>query len=302
MQDILIRAGSFIAIMVLGFVLRKAGFFKADDFTLLSKISIRITLPAAIVTNFVGKQIDPSMLSLAALAFAGGLMYIGIAYLLNLKSSREKRAFEVLNLPGYNIGNFTMPFVQSFLGPAGMLATSLFDTGNAFICLGGAFSVAVMIKDGSGFSVKRIAKALLTSVPFVCYIVMMVLSLAHVELPSSVVTFAGIVGNANPFIAMLMLGVGFRLSASRDQIGTVVKLLGLRYGLATVLALIFYFVLPFELEVRQALVILAFSPIGSAVPAFTGEMKGDTGLSSAVNSLSIICSIVIIVVLLSVML
>lgn len=302
MQDILIRAGSFIAIMVLGFVLRKTGFFKADDFTLLSRISIRITLPAAIVTNFVGKQIDPSMLSLAALAFAGGLMYIGIAYLLNLKSSREKRAFEVLNLPGYNIGNFTMPFVQSFLGPAGMLATSLFDIGNAFICLGGAFSVAVMIKDGSAFSVRRIAKALLTSVPFVCYIIMMVLSLAHVELPAPVVTFAGIVGNANPFIAMLMLGVGFRLSANRDQIGTVVKLLGLRYGLATVLALVFYFVLPFELEVRQALVILAFSPIGSAVPAFTGEMKGDTGLSSAVNSLSIICSIVIIVVLLSVML
>lgn len=302
MQEILIRAGSFVAIMVLGFVLRKAHFFKAEDFTLLSKISIRITLPAAIITNFVGKQIDPSMLSLALLGFVGGLAYIFIAYLLNLKSNKEKRAFDVLNLPGYNIGNFTMPFVQSFLGPAGMLATSLFDTGNAFICLGGAFSIAVMIKDGNGFSFKRIAKALLTSVPFVCYIVMTALSLAHIELPSPIVCFAGIVGGANPFIAMLMLGVGFKLSANRDQIGTVVKLLGLRYGLATVLALIFYFVLPFALEVRQAQVILAFSPIGSAVPAFTGEMKGDTGLSSAVNSLSIICSIIIIVVLLSVML
>ena len=60
--------------------------------------------------------------------------------------------------------------------------------------------------------------------------------------------------------------------------------------------------LPFALEVRQALVILAFSPIGSAAPAFTAELKEDAGLASAVNSICILCSIVIMVVLLSVML
>ena len=63
----------------------------------------------------------------------------------------------------------------------------------------------------------------------------------------------------------------------------------------------FYFFLPFSLEARQALVILVFSPIGSAIPAFTHDLKGDVGLSSAINSFSIICSIVIIVTLLSVM-
>ena len=60
--------------------------------------------------------------------------------------------------------------------------------------------------------------------------------------------------------------------------------------------------LPFSLEIRQALVILAFSPIGSAVPPFTAELKGDVGLSSAINSIAIVISIVIIVALLGVML
>jgi len=54
--------------------------------------------------------------------------------------------------------------------------------------------------------------------------------------------------------------------------------------------------------VRQALVILAYSPIGSAVPGFTGEMKGDVGLSSALNSMTMVISICIIVSLLFVML
>ena len=50
------------------------------------------------------------------------------------------------------------------------------------------------------------------------------------------------------------------------------------------------------------LVLLAFSPIGSAVPPFTAELKGDVGLSSAINSMAIVISIVINVILLGVLL
>ena len=103
-------------------------------------------------------------------------------------------------------------------------------------------------------------------------------------------------------MAMFMIGVGFQLQGDRAQMGTVVRLLLVRYGVAAILASVFYFCLPFGLEVRQALVILAFSPIGSAVPPFTREIGGDVGLSSAINSIAIIVSIVIIVILLSVML
>ena len=67
---------------------------------------------------------------------------------------------------------------------------------------------------------------------------------------------------------------------------------------ALVLALGCFFLLPFEREARQALMILAFAPIASSVPAFTEEIKGDVGLSSAMNSLSIIISIVCIVTIL----
>lgn len=302
MLDILMRAGSFVAVILLGYFLKKIGFFKQEDFTILSRITIRITLPAAIITSFAGKQIDMALLSLVLLAIGCGLLYMAMGFFLNRKKTREERAFAILNLPGYNIGTFVIPFAQSFLGPMGVVATSLFDTGNAVICLGGAFSVASMVKDGSGFSVKRIGKALARSVPFVTYVLMLLLNLVHLPVPGFVLSCAGIIANANAFMAMLMIGVGFKLEGDRSQIRTIVRMLSIRYGVAMVLALIFYFVLPFELEIRQALVILAFSPIGSAVPGFTGEMKGDVGLSSALNSLAIVISIIITVILLSAML
>ena len=302
MQEILIKAGCYIAVIVLGYVLRQRGFFGPETFGVLSKIVIKITLPCALIASSAGKPIDASLLTISALGLGGGIVYMIAGWLLTRKKGREERAFGVLNVPGYNIGTFALPFTQGFLGPVGVLTTSLFDVGNAFVCLGGSFGVARAIREGGRPDLGRILKAPLTSIPFLTHVVLVTLNLLHWNVPGPVVTFAGIVGNANAFLAMLMIGVGFRLSGNRSQYGTIAKILVTRYAIAAVLALAYYFVLPFSLEIRQALVILAFSPIGSAVPVFTAELKSDVGLSSAINSIAIVISIVIIVTLLVVML
>lgn len=299
MLDILVRAGCFVAIIVIGYVLRRVNFFKEGDFAVLSKIVLKITLPAAFIYNFSGKKLEASMLLIALLAFAMGVLYMLIGYLMNIRKGKEEKAFGILNLPGYNIGNFALPFIQSFIGPVGVITTSLFDAGNAFICLGGAFGVASSIKGGK-FSFKRILKALSRSVAFLTCITMVILGLLGITLPAPIVSLAEIVGGANSFLAMLMIGVGFKLSGDKSQIGTIVKILSVRYGVALVFALVVYYWFPLEFEAKLAIMILAFSPIGSAVPAFTEEMKGDVGLSSALNSISIICSIVFILAILMV--
>lgn len=298
MLNVLTRAGCFIAIILLGYFLKKIGLFKESDFSVLSKIVLKVTLPAVIITNFANKELDPSMFIFTVLGILFGGVYILLGFLFNLRRSREQRAFEILNFPGYNIGCFALPFVQSFLGPAGMIATFLFDIGNGFICLGGAFSVASMVKDGSKLSPIRIIRTLLKSVPFILYVVMPILCLTHIPIPGFITSLAEIIGNANAFLSMLMIGVGFKLAANRTQIGGIVRVLSVRFGFAFIFAAICYFLLPFSLEVRKALLLLVFSPVGTAVPAFTGEMKSDVGLSSAINSISIICSIVFMVLIL----
>ncbi len=296
------KAGCYIAIILLGIFLRRIGFFKKEDFTVLSKIVIRVTLPAAIIVSAAGRQISLSMLAITVLGLGGGVIYMLLGYLLYRRGSAGEKAFGLLNMPGYNIGNFAMPFTQSFLGPAGVVSASLFDVGNAFVCLGTAYGLATAVKQGGKPDWKPVLRALSRSVPFLCYVTTTVMNLCRIPFPEPVVSLAQIVGNANAFLAMLMIGVGFHLEAERTQLGKVAKILTVRFGVAAVLALVYYFVLPFGLETRQALVILAFSPISSATPGFTAELGEDAGLSSAINSISIICSIVIIVTLLIVML
>ena len=295
MAEILMKAGSFIAIIILGYVLRRRGFFKEEDFYVLSRIVLKITLPAAIVTNFTGIDMKPSMLLMSLLGLGGGIILTGMAFLISAGKNGEEKAFNIINLTGYNIGNFTMPFAQSFLGPLGVVATSLFDSGNALVCLGGTYSVAVMAKGEKGkFSIMPIIKTLLSSVPFDAYLLMTFLSLLHLSLPAPMVSFTGIIANGNAFMAMLMLGVGFKMTLDKSRMGKIIQILFIRYSVSIALAAAFYFLLPFELEYRQALAILALSPIASAAPAFTGDLDGDIGLASAVNSISIVISIVLI--------
>lgn len=302
MQDILTRAGCFIAIIILGYILRKINVFGEEAFKVLSKVVLKITLPAAIVTSFSGKEIDPMLFAIALIGLGGGIIYMLIAFLLNIREGKEKQAFEILNTSGYNIGNFTLPFVQSFLGPIGVITTSLFDMGNACICLGGSYSIASIVKGGGRFSIKTIAKSLSRSVAFDCYVIMAILSLANISLPAPVISFAEIIGDANAFLAMLMIGVGFKLSGEKSQIGSIMRILAVRYGIALLIAFACYYLLPLSLEIRQALVLLPFSPIASAAPPYTEELKGDVGLSSAVNSISIVCSIIFIVMILLIIL
>lgn len=302
MISLLTRAGCFVAIIVLGAVLRKIGFFKEGDFALLGKISLRITLPAAIISSFADKTIDLGLLTIILIGLGMGVLYMAVAYLVNLRSAKEQQAFELLNLSGCNVGAFTIPFLQSFLGGGAVVVASIFDVGNAAIGLGTSYGIALSIKEGKGFSWKRIGKALSRAVALMTYVVMVILTLLDIRLPGFVLQFADVVGSANTFVAMLMIGVGFKLSANKSQIGKLVKLIALRYGIGAVLATAFWCLLPFDLLTRQTLVILAFSPIISAAPAFTGELKGDVGLSSAFNSICIVLSLVIYVALLSVML
>lgn len=206
-----------------------------------------------------------SMLLLTLMGFGFGVLMMIVGSVMYLPQGRERQAFAMLNASGCNIGNFAMPFAQGFLGPVGVIAVSLFDCGNSMICLGGAYSIASIVKSGDGkFRIKPILNNLVHSIPLMTYIFMTILGLLHLSLPAPVVEFAGIVGNANAFMAMLMIGVGFHLNGDPSQIGDIIKILGVRYIIGIALALAAYFILPLPLEYRQALVIVFLAPVASA--------------------------------------
>lgn len=295
MTAVLMRAVAFVAIIIMGYLLKRAGFFQAKDFQLISRIVIKITLPAAIVSNFSKITMERSLLAMCVIGILCNFVTIGIGYITNISRSGDSKAFAMLNMSGYNVGNFTMPFVQSFLSPVGFAATSLFDAGNSVMCTGMTYSLASMVAGGEEKpTVMKMVKKLFSSIPFDAYVIMTVLSILSIRLPGILISFADTAGAANAFLALLMLGIGFEIRMDKEKIKKIIQILLLRYAIAIVMSVGFYYLSPFSLEVRQTLAIVTLGPIASVAPAFTAELKGDIEMASAINSLSIVTSIVAI--------
>ena len=93
MDEILIKAGGFLFMIALGFVLKRIGLFSLDDSGFLSKLVLKVTLPMAIIKNFQGLELNRSYLMAIGIGFAVNFIAIAVVLLLTRKKSPAHRAF-----------------------------------------------------------------------------------------------------------------------------------------------------------------------------------------------------------------
>ena len=304
MDTIIWRAAAFLLIILLSYGLSRRKFFPEGSAQTVTKITMNITMPAAVISSFAQFQKDNSMLLLIALGLGCNGFMLLMGFLVSRKMRRERRVYYLMNFPGYNIGSFTLPFVQNFFGPLGVVATCLFDTGNSIMCTGGTYAIASGLVGGGGESrltLREIAKRLFSSVPFDTYLLMLALVLLGIPIPAPVGTVASTIGAANGFMAMMMLGMMFRFEANAAYLKDAAATLLARYLFAGALSAFFYFCTPFSLELRQVLAVVVFAPNSALSAAFTEKNRGDAGLASFTGTVSLLLSLVIMTVLMLLM-
>lgn len=279
--------------IVLGYVLKCLGLFKADDSKTVSKIMLNVTLPCALIVNFQAVEADGVLLLVVLIGAAMNLLPVFISKILLRKDTVERRVLFMLNTSGYNIGTFTVPVVATFLSPYAVVTLCMFDIGNAIMCLGGNYAIVCQeLEADSSFRIKSFFKKLLSSVPVDAYILMLIFSLLQVRLPEQVLTVAGMIGSANTFLAMFVLGLSFNARLTRQTIRNIAGILGIRYAVCIPMLFIFLFCLPFSLEIRQSLAISMFAPLSIGALAFTAQLDGDLETAGVANSISIVIGLV----------
>ena len=224
MIDILIKAFGFILIIVIGFLLKSKGICKREHGQFLSTIIMNITLPCALLSSINNLEITPVLLIALLIGFLGNVITNVAGYFITAKETPMNRALAMINMSGYNIGTFTLPFVQSFFPASAIAYVCLFDTGNALMCLGGTFTAAsVVVSTDEKPTFHNIIKKLFSSIPFCTYIVLFFLSLFHIAIPNRVLMVTSIAGNANAFLAMLMIGIMLEIKLDFSEIKTIKK-------------------------------------------------------------------------------
>ncbi len=299
-MDYLARPLSYVLIIVLGYTLKRVGFFSKTDHRLLSKIMINVTLPLTIVNAFDGFSRDASMFFIVGIGFACAFLPMLIMYLTTKGDETSLRAYRMLNIGGYNIGCFSMPLIEVFFGSTGLITAAMFDTGNAVMMTGGSYAMtSTLLKTGGETreSVKDVLLKFLKSVPFDAYMLMFALTALNVTIPDVVFTLVRPAANANGFIAMLMIGMMFEPAGDKRLLGETMREMAIRYALAAVFAALCFFLTPYESVIRKTLAVLCFAPLSSLAPIYTDRCHSDAALASFTNSVSIAISLVLMLAL-----
>ena len=294
MKEVLVKSLGFICIMIIGYILKKRGFFKKEDGLFLSKIVMNITLPAALIAGASSMNINYVAIIIILVGLTSNLFDIVFVKYIERRKSPVEKAISMINCSGYNVGNFAIPFAASFFEPTALLYMCMFDMGNSCMVLGGSYALAKNEVDGSEkLKVKNLIKTLLKSVPFDVLIFLLIFSTLKISIPKEITTIASMIGSANAFLAMLMIGIILEINITKNQAKAVTKLLGIRYLCNIILSCSVYFFLPVPILAKQMIVIVLFSPLSTISSVYSKMIDPDNPIPALANSISIILGIFI---------
>lgn len=285
---------AFIVFIALGWTMRRFGLLKPEAFYAVSALVLYVTLPCVTMTGLNGMTLGRSMALTAAGGFCANLFFFAAAVLLTLRSRNpEMRDFTRLNVTGFSIGPFAVPYVQAFLPPSGLLTALMFDVGNSFMSAGGTYAVISGMREKT--SPAKMAKLILGKMahsgPILAFVFMMALAALGLKLPSEVIAVTSLGAAANTFLCMIMIGESISISLTKESAKALAGVLIARFALQCALAAFFWLCMPLDAEARKALVLCAFSPVPAMNLIYTSELKGDLGLAANLSSLSIAIAI-----------
>lgn len=294
MLTVLLQSLQFLLVIMVAYLFKKASILKATDGIVLQKIILNLTLPATIVVGFNAVTVEPILFIMISLGLFSNILLVMIGGYLWRRKDAPDQSLMMFSQAGYNIGNFTIPFVQGFF-PSAIPYIGSFDMGNALMIFGGTPMIVDKMthQQRSNNNIFRTFLGLFRSPSFTTYILMFSLALLGVVLPDPVLSVFRLFSSGNAFLAMFMVGLYLDIRIDTDSLKKVLALLFTRYTLGIGLALVFYFFLPLPDIVRMSLVLLALAPIGTVATINIIVYGNERSLASFLASVSIIVSLIL---------
>ena len=299
MRAVLLNSLGLFVIILIGYLTKRLNLLIKADGTTISKIVVNVTLPAAIIVNLQSLEVKNQLLLLIAAGLVLNLVMIIIGHFFSKKQEQVEREFLMYSVSGYNIGNFAIPFVQSFM-PLAIPILSFFDIGNSVMLAGGSNVVIEGISGSNGQrpSAKMVLGRLGRSVPFLCYLIMLFFRMVKMDLPPAVFQIAQPIASANTFLSMFMIGLFLELRLPKKDVALVLRVLVIKYASGILLAVVFM-LLPIPMMIKIVLCLVSVGPIptfaviNSVAAGMRAEVVGFTSSLSFLVSLPLMTGLLL---------
>ena len=278
--------------MVLGFAIAKFKVVKSEDTTVLSKISLYLLMPAAIINAFDFEHSDGMMKALL-FAFLAAIVVHIILLLLDLVYARvvNKSPVERASVMYSNAANLIIPIVSYVLGEEWVVFSIAFLTVQlAFIWSHGVR----LFSSSEQFKIKKV----LLNVNIIAIVIGLVMMLAKLRLPVFVKeitsSFGGMLGPVAMLIAgMLAAKINFKKMLSNKNIYRVVAIRVAVYPVIIFGVLKLMSFVPI-LDAKKILLVsflASITPTASTVMQFAQIHDQDAEYATAINIITTVCCI-----------
>lgn len=288
---------TIILILLIAFSFRRLKLISIDFVKQLSYIVMCVVFPCNILANASGTKLSFDFIWIGIIAIVINIILLTIAYY----SQKENilKIFTMVNITGFNIGTFAIPFTQNIVSSEAIMSLCMYDLTNSIFVFGGSYAIANMIvksKDNNSGSLKKVFLDLFKTIPIHAYIIAIILSAFSITLPNTVSYVISSIAQSNTLLAMFMIGSAININISWTQFKKLLSLLIMRYSTTTIITLLIWFILPFDAEIRFILMVAVFAPVAAFSTIITMKMNSTSLFenSAALNSLSIMTSIAII--------
>lgn len=280
-----------LSIILLGYFLKRTGVLKESDGEVISRLIFNVTLPSIVINVFSTMEIDKTLLLVPIMSFVYGLIMAAAGIMVFKGQSRRDKGMLTMMVPSFNVGLFAYPLVESIWGREGLKYFGMFDMGNSFIVFAVCYIMASIYSSSKGeINYKNIFSKTLHSIPFLTYIITLIINLLGLSIPKPIIEITGILSKANMPLALLALGLYLSFSFKKVYLKNMAKIIGLRYTIGLAVGILLYTLVPLDSMFKKTMLIGLILPISFTVIPYSVEFDYDTKFVGTVNNLTIVIS------------
>lgn len=250
-------------IIILGYILRKRGYFSEVVTKDISKLLLSVILPLTIIESFMmpyNGELIVSMLIMAGLMALVTFIFIALAKVL----FKEDQAIEKYATIFTNKGFIGIPIILALYGKEAIpLVTPMITVGHLFMW---TYGLNLLTGEKNKISLKQIV----TNSSFVAMIIGIILFILPIEYPYFITKSVSLLTGINTPMAMLILGVYLAnvsiLDTLKEKKSYYVAFI--RLIVSPILVIFMMKWLPLDLLVKQIMIVLMAVPSASNTAMF----------------------------------
>jgi malate permease and related proteins len=284
-----------IAIILIGFLLKKLDFISEKEGKTISKFLMHTTFPALMIITMASVKLETSLFLIPFFAIIVGFSMLIIAWIWFSNYEKALRGVLTMGVGGFNSGLFGFPIIEGLYGKQAMVYAIMFDIGNTFIVFGLIYSIGSYFsankKEQTG--VKPILKKVLTLPPVLGILLGLIINITNISIPIICYDFLEVLAIGNKPLVLLLMGIYLSFELDKSLMVAISKVILIRIlvGIIVVLGIYFFISNQYSL-MKNVLMLCSLLPIGLTILPFSDELGYDSRIAGTMLNISLLVSFV----------